>query len=83
MSDITKLPSEDEILDGNEAATFLHVSLPVLRRLGDSSALRYIQLPGSKRGHRRYRMSDLIAFISDCLSTSEASKSNSTTTQPK
>jgi len=77
ITDLVTLPPDNAILTAGEAATFLAVSFPTLRRLGDEGRIRFISLSKSKRAWRHYRFSDLVQFVSDSLSPVPA-----TTTTP-
>jgi excisionase family DNA binding protein len=74
ISDLVKLPDDNAILTAGEAATFLAVSLPTLRRLGDEGRISFITLTKTKRGHRRYSMASILGFIEASLTTSTPTK---------
>jgi transcriptional repressor of dcmA and dcmR len=66
-------PSKAELLDIREAAEFLRVSETSLRRWTNAGRLRCLRIGG--RRERRFRRSDLLAFLGSDLSPAGSSSS--------
>lgn len=60
---------EDRLLGIKDAARFLSVSVTSLRRWSDSGEVPCYRV--GKAGHRRFRQSDLLAYLESKRSTEE------------
>jgi len=59
----THLSPDDVILTAGEAQVLTRTSHTTLRKLAESGAIPFVTLSDKPRAHRRYRLSDLKAFL--------------------
>jgi excisionase family DNA binding protein len=58
-----------EILSSNEACELLKISRPTLRKLANTGAIPTVRIGDKENSHRKFRLIDLVEFISKSLTS--------------